>query len=145
MPVITEGMLRKLEKEGQLEKVRITEKDILTPSAREFLNIKKIDFRIKKSQEQIVKNEQNAKNEIKGSPANTSEEKISKKREYRDYITGAVYDKKPEFMTHLFGNNLVVKNHKRIILRGKFDILQAEIIKYWKKYEKNKKIESDFA
>ena len=43
MPVITEGMLRKLDKEGQLEKVRITEKDILTPSAREYLNVKKID------------------------------------------------------------------------------------------------------
>ena len=39
MPVITEGMLRKLDKEGQLEKIHITEKDILTPSAREFLNV----------------------------------------------------------------------------------------------------------
>ena len=44
MPVITEGMLRKLEKEGQLEKVQITEKDILTPSAREFLNVKMNGF-----------------------------------------------------------------------------------------------------
>ena len=145
MPVITEGMLRKLEKEGQLEKVQITEKDILTPSAREFLNVKKIDFRIKKSQEQVVNNGSDDVNKVKDSPANTSEEKVVKKREYRDYVTGAIYDKKPEFMTQLFGDNLVVKNHKRIILRGKFDILQAEIIKYWKKYEKNKKLESDFA
>ena len=145
MPVITEGMLRKLDKEGQLEKIHITEKDILTPSAREFLNVKKIDFRIKKSQEKFVNNEKTAENEVKDSPANASEEKIIKKRQYRDYITGAVYDKKPEFMTQLFGDNLVVKNHKRIVLRGKFDILQAEIIRYWKKYEKNKKLESDFA
>ena len=139
MPVITEGMLRKLDKEGQLEKIHITEKDILTPSAREFLNVKKIDFRIKKSQEKFVNNEKTAENKVKDSPANASEEKVIKKRQYRDYITGAVYDKKPEFMTQLFGDNLVVKNHKRIVLRGKFDILQAEIIKYWKKYEKNKK------
>ena len=145
MPVITEGMLRKLDKEGQLEKIHITEKDILTPSAREFLNVKKIDFRIKKSQEKFVNNEKTAENEVKDSPANASEEKIIKKRQYRDYITGAVYDKKPEFMTQLFGDNLVVKNHKRIVLRGKFDILQAEIIRYWKKYEKNKKLEGDFA
>ena len=41
IPVITEGMLRKLDKEGQLEKVRITEKDILTPSAREIFKCKK--------------------------------------------------------------------------------------------------------
>ena len=59
MPVITEGMLRKLEKEGHLEKVRITEKDILTPSAREYLNVKKIDYRIKKSQEKTIKKKEN--------------------------------------------------------------------------------------
>lgn len=145
MPVITEGMLRKLDKEGQLEKIHITEKDILTPSAREFLNVKKIDFRVRKSQEKVVNNENIAENKVKSSLANTSEEKVTRKRQYRDYITGAVYDKKPEFMTQLFGDNLVVKNHKRIVLRGKFDILQAEIIRYWKKYEKNKKLESDFA
>ena len=145
MPVITEGMLRKLDKEGQLEKVHITEKDILTPSAREFLNVKKIDFRIKKSQDQVVNSESANANRVKDSQANTSEEKASPKRQYKDYITGATYDKKPEFMTQLFGNELVVKNHKRIVLRGKFDILQAEVIRYWKKYEKNKKLESDFA
>ena len=139
MPVITEGMLRKLEKEGQLERVHITEKDILTPSAREFLNVKKIDFRIKKSHENAVNNEKASENQIKDSQANTSEEKAPPKKQYKDYITGATYDKKPEFMTQLFGNELVVKNHKRIVLRGKFDILQAEIIRYWKKYEKNKK------
>ena len=145
MPVITEGMLRKLDKEGQLEKVHITEKDILTPSAREFLNVKKIDFRIKRSQDQVVNNESDNVNRVKDSQANTSEEKAPPKRQYKDYITGATYDKKPEFMTQLFGNELVVKNHKRIVLRGKFDILQAEVIRYWKKYEKNKKLESDFA
>ena len=145
MPVITEGMLRKLEKEGHLEKVRITEKDILTPSAREYLNVKKIDYRIKKSQEKTIEKKENDEKKSEVSQVKKSEEKISPKRQYRDYFTGAIYDKKPEYMTQLFGDNLVVKNHKRIILRGKFDILQAEIIKYWKKYEKNKKLESDFA
>ena len=66
MPVITEGMLRKLDKEGQLEKVRITEKDILTPSAREFLNVKKIDFRIKKSQDQVVNDDRRWKKSLPG-------------------------------------------------------------------------------
>ena len=129
MPVITEGMLRKLDKEGQLEKVHITEKDILTPSAREFLNVKKIDFRIKRSQDQVVNNESDNVNRVKDSQANTSEEKAPPKRQYKDYITGATYDKKPEFMTQLFGNELVVKNHKIIVLRGKFDIIQADVIR----------------
>ena len=38
MPVITEEKLRKLEKYGDLNNLKITSKDILTPSAREFLN-----------------------------------------------------------------------------------------------------------
>lgn len=60
-------------------------------------------------------------------------------------MTGAIYDKKPEYMTQIFGNDLVVKTTKRIILRGNFDRLQAETIRYWKKYAKNKKLEADFA
>lgn len=35
---------------------------------------------------------------------------------------------KPEHMTHLWGNVLVPKNHLRIVLRGKLDTLQANII-----------------
>ena len=41
MPVITEEKLRKLEKDGVLDQLVIEEKDILTPSAREFLNKKR--------------------------------------------------------------------------------------------------------
>ena len=36
--------------------------------------------------------------------------------------------KKPEHMTSLIGNSLVPKNHPRIILRGKLDSLQAQVI-----------------
>ncbi len=144
MPVITEGMLRKLDKEGQLNQVRITEKDILTPSAREFLNSRKIDYKIEKSEEFAAKENSEDKTE-NSQNKNVSENRVSQKRQYRDYVTGGIYEKKPEYMTQLFGNDLVVKNHKRIALRGKFDVLQAEIIRYWKKYEKNKKLENDFA
>lgn len=44
MPVITEEKLRKLEKDGVLDQLIIEEKDILTPSAREFLNKKRISY-----------------------------------------------------------------------------------------------------
>ena len=44
MPVITEEKLRKLEKNGDLNNLKITSKDILTPSAREFLNNRKVEF-----------------------------------------------------------------------------------------------------
>jgi len=47
---------------------------------------------------------------------------------YVDAVTGKFYEKKPEHMTHLRGNQLVPKTHPRIEFRGKLDTLQAEII-----------------
>lgn len=44
MPVITEEMLRTLEKNNQLATLKVTKKDIFTPSAREFLNKKGISI-----------------------------------------------------------------------------------------------------
>jgi ethanolamine utilization cobalamin adenosyltransferase len=41
---------------------------------------------------------------------------------------GEVFDTKPEAMTHLLGNNLVYKDHPRIIWRGKLDSLTAMIL-----------------
>ena len=37
-------------------------------------------------------------------------------------------DKKPEYMTSLYGNTLVPKTHGRIVFRGLIDTLQAEVI-----------------
>lgn len=42
---------------------------------------------------------------------------------------GRRLDHKPEHMTHLYGNVLVPKNHPRIILRGKLDSLEAELVR----------------
>lgn len=46
------------------------------------------------------------------------------------YVTvdGSMLPKKPEHMTHIYGNTLVVKNHPVIALRGKLDSLEAAII-----------------
>ena len=41
---------------------------------------------------------------------------------------GRGYDKKPEYMTHLRGSLLVLKNHPRIEFRGRLDSLQAKIL-----------------
>lgn len=49
-------------------------------------------------------------------------------RRYIDYETGEGYSDKPEHMTHLRENLLVSKNHPRILLRGKFDSLEALIM-----------------
>lgn len=41
---------------------------------------------------------------------------------------GAILSEKPEHMTHLHGDVLVMKTHPRIALRGALDTLQAELL-----------------
>ena len=43
-------------------------------------------------------------------------------------LTGGFMTEKPEHMTHLNGDFLVVKDHPRIIFRGKLDTLESELI-----------------
>ena len=43
-------------------------------------------------------------------------------------LNGAVLTEKPEHMTHLSGNVLVLKTHPRIRFRGKMDTLEGELL-----------------
>ena len=43
-------------------------------------------------------------------------------------LSGAVLTEKPEHMTHLSGNVLVLKTHPRIRFRGKMDTLEGELL-----------------
>ena len=52
---------------------------------------------------------------------------LAKPSEYR-LINGAVLHEKPEQMTHLHGNTLVMKTHPRIAFRGAMDTLEGEIL-----------------
>jgi ethanolamine utilization cobalamin adenosyltransferase len=49
-------------------------------------------------------------------------------RTYVEIGSGKGHSQKPERMTHLYANQLVPKTHPRIVLRGKLDTMQAEII-----------------
>ena len=51
----------------------------------------------------------------------------AKPEEYR-LLNGAVLREKPEHMTHLHSNALVLKTHPRIRFRGKMDALEAELL-----------------
>ena len=50
------------------------------------------------------------------------------KQERYALLGGGYLEEKPEHMTHLNGDLLVVKNHPRIVFRGKLDTLEAELI-----------------
>lgn len=58
------------------------------------------------------------------------QEKIEITKRELDFedIFGGKYSKKPEEMTHLTGNTLVLKTHPRIAFRGELDSLQAQLL-----------------
>lgn len=74
--------------------------DQLTSAARDFLNRERIG---------ILPSEQ------------------ARPEQYR-LLNGSYLEEKPEHMTHLNGEILVIKNHPRIVFRGKLDTLEAELI-----------------
>lgn len=78
----------------------LAEGDRLTPSAREWLRQEHIDIL----------------------PA-----EAAKPTEYKT-VFGASLTQKPEHMTHLAGNILVMKDHPRIRFRGMVDALEAELL-----------------
>ncbi len=129
MAVITEFTLRSKLKNEKIDKLFIEKKDIITPSARQYLKDKGIE---------IIIGKEECKN---NSEIETKEEKAKYVCEY----TGGFFNEKPEYMTQLFGNRLVHKNHDRIILRGKIDTLQSKIIALQLifKEKKKEKIVSD--
>lgn len=122
MKVITEAILRLELRDSEPEVYYIPEGKILSPAAREYLQMRKIA--ISKDKPPVIAEEE---------PQNDSGEAAAKPQlppaaKYIDEATGAFFTEKPEHMTHLFGNVLVNKNDARIMFRGKLDSLQAAII-----------------
>ena len=74
--------------------------DTLTPGARDYLRRERIEIR----------------------PGETAKIEV-----YR-LLNGAVLKEKPEQMTHLRGDVLVMKTHPRIAFRGAMDTLEAELL-----------------
>lgn len=121
MKVITESFLRETFRKDIPETFRVEEGQILTPSARQLLNEKKV--KVVRGEEKAVASEVLPKKEVKSS------EPIEYKPVHK-YVTGdgGMFETKPEHMTKLQGNRLVSKDHPRILLRGKLDSLQSMIL-----------------
>jgi ethanolamine utilization cobalamin adenosyltransferase len=85
----------------------------VTPDAREYLVSRGIELR-----------------EDPKAPETMPVEPIPKrgKSTYVDAETGEFYAEKPEHMTHLRGNLLVPKTHRRIAFRGALDSLEADVL-----------------
>ena len=103
--ILTEDKIKAMYKEEQFKEFYLENGTKLTPSAREFLLDKGIEIKTQKEDNELA--------EIKG------EEKPLRARYVG--VHGEQYLTKPEYMTQLYGNILVNKNHPRILFRGKVD------------------------
>lgn len=119
MSVLTENQIRKemRENKGNITEYYIEKGQIITPLAKSYLAEKKIEIK-------YIDNISNENNENKEAKKETVKEESYK---YKT-VFGANLNEKPEHMTHLNGNLLVFKDHKRIILRGKIDSLESKIL-----------------
>lgn len=134
MKVITEAIIRAELKATKPDVYYIPEGKLLSPAAREYLNQMQVDIDFERNRG--LHEEKTApapKPAVSPAPAGNSaaapapaEEAV--KAKYVDYETGAGYTEKPEFMTQLFGNKLVDKNHPRIKYRGRLDLVQADVV-----------------
>ena len=134
MKCITEDALRCELRANDPECYVVPEGKILTPAAREYLQSRKIKI-VKAGQQpqpRIVATEVPPMPEVTiPAPAPVRAPPPAPapiKPKFVDYESGAFYMEKPEHMTHLVGNVLVVKNHPRILFRGKLDSLQSAVV-----------------
>lgn len=127
MRAITEDFLRLELRNSQPEVYYIPTGKILTPAAREYLQQRKI--RIAKEGECPRRDPEEAAASA-AAPASQTPPPVmaAPKPKYVDYQNGSFYLEKPEHMTQLFDNQLVAKNHPRILFRGKLDSLQALVV-----------------
>ena len=115
MSVLTEAALRILLKDEDLDALReyrVGGDVIVTPSARGYLTDHKIDLVI--GGKRVIKNPQGKECAHIGEP-------VGKRQSVE---TGG----KPEYMTSLRAGELVYKDHKIIILRGKIDSFEAKAL-----------------
>ena len=123
LKAITEDFLRLELRNAQPETYYVPEGKILTPAAREYLQQRKIKIAKGEPPEAAP-----AEPAAPAAPAPAAAPAATPTAKYRDHETGAFYMDKPEHMTQLFGNELVTKNHPRILCRGKLDSLQAMVV-----------------
>lgn len=116
MSIITEASLRNELKDKEISQYIVNSGIIVTPSAKEYLRERKIELVMKDQKEDSL----NTDHEHEG--------KESIQPKYSALFDGGYFDDKPEYMTHIFGSKLVLKDHPRIIFRGKLDSLQSKIL-----------------
>ncbi len=120
MDILTEADLRcgKIKAENSLIKVKSG--TFVTPLAKEYMNDRNLSLEFYDSSD--------SGGSFGKGVMSYSKIPQTGSRRFFDFETGESFSEKPEYMTHLRDNLLVSKDNPRILLRGKFDSLQALII-----------------
>jgi ethanolamine utilization cobalamin adenosyltransferase len=116
MGLITETALRAELRNKCVDKYTVKPGTKITPSARQYLKDRKIELVIEGDNAEAATEQNNCE---KGGKA---------PGRYVFADAGCYLNEKPEYMTQLYGNRLVYKNHPRIALRGAIDSLQSRIL-----------------
>lgn len=119
MSVITESEVRKRLRDKKTDVFEIPKGSIVTPSARGFLLDQKVEIK--------YVDPTSAKEPVEKEAVAKAEPQKEQPLKFQT-IYGGMLAEKPEHMTHLYGNMLVFKDHKRIILRGRLDSLESNIL-----------------
>ena len=139
MRVITEAFLRdEFRAKEEPSSYFIAKGKILSPAAREYLHQKKIKIVTEaeggkycplpeRDKPQVSRREPQAQAVAQQAPS-AAKGDYGRPSVYIDYESGAFYSEKPEHMTQLIGNKLVVKDHARIRFRGKLDSMQSLVV-----------------
>ena len=127
--VLSEDILKIKYRKEPFDVFEIEKGTLLTPSAKQFLNEKRIELLIKEEKPLV-----STKNEEDNVEA---EEKIFYEKPKYVGKNGEYYFEKPEYMTVVDGNVLISKNSKLISLRGKIDTFLAELLLNAKEIEQS--------
>ncbi len=122
MKVITESLLRQSFRTKAFKTFNVEEGQILTPSAQQFLNEKSVVV------VRTGKGEKASPAPVAAPVEPVSSPQPQPKPKYVSAADGGMFETKPEHMTQLRGNALVMKNDPRIVFRGKLDSFQSAIL-----------------
>ncbi len=121
MKVISEEYLRTAYRKKTFSNFQLKENQILTPSARQFLQ----EHRIHVQTAPHIATSEDSSVAAKSDGCPSDDQQIGR---YVSALDGGHFSTKPEHMTQLRGNILVSKAHARIIFRGKLDSFQSALV-----------------
>ena len=139
MRVITEAALRdEFRAKEEPSSYFVPKGKMLSPAAREYLHQQKIKIVTESrggkyspapeaNETQVSRMQPQAQADMQQAPSAAVGD-YERPSVYIDYESGAFYSEKPEHMTQLIGNKLVVKDHARIRFRGKLDSIQSLVV-----------------